>query len=119
MPGMRRREFVRLFGGAVVAGPLAALAQQTTIPVVGWLGSASPEPWAHFIAEFQSGLSERGYYEGRNVVIDYRWAENQYDRLPALAAELVRRQVAVIVASGGTVTPMAAKAATSTIPIVF
>jgi putative ABC transport system substrate-binding protein len=96
-----------------------ARAQQPTMPVIGFLGSASAEPSAGFLAMFRSGLEETGYVEGQNVTIEYRWAENQYDRLPGLAADLVRRRVSVIVASGGPVTPTAAKAATSTIPIVF
>jgi putative ABC transport system substrate-binding protein len=115
---MRRREFVSLIGGAV-AWPIAARAQQPAMPVVGFLHSGSPGPFASFVAAFHQGLGEAGYIEDKNVRIEYRWAENHYDRLPALAAELVRMQVAVIVASGGGVTPAAAKAATSIIPIVF
>ena len=118
MPGMRRREFVSLIGGAV-AWPIAARAQQPAMPVVGFLHSGSPGPFASFVAAFHQGLGEAGYIEDKNVRIEYRWAENHYDRLPALAAELVRMQVAVIVASGGGVAPAAAKAATSIIPIVF
>jgi putative ABC transport system substrate-binding protein len=98
---------------------VAARAQQGAMPVVGFLGSASAGPIGHFLAAFHQGLGESGYVEGRNIVIEYRWADNRYDRLPEMAAELVRRQVAVIVASGGPVPAVMAKAATSTIPIVF
>ena len=116
---MQRREFITLVGGAAAAWPLAADAQKLAMPVIGVLESGSATSTTSLSAEFHAGLKESGFVEGQNVTIEYRRAEAQYDRLPAFAAELVGRQVAVIVASGATVSPFAAQAATKIIPIVF
>jgi len=114
-----RREFISLLGGAAATWPVAARAQQAAMPVVGILASVSPAPYAGFIAAIKEGLRQTGYIEGRNVTIEYRWAEGHYDRLPQQAIELVDRGVAVIILVGGGPTIAAAKAATATIPIVF
>ena len=116
---MRRREFITLLGGAAAAWPLAARAQQAAMPVIGFLNSGSSEAYRDRLRGFRQGLKDTGYSEGENVVVEYRWADNQIDRLSVLAAELVRRRVTVITAAGGPAAALAAKAATTTIPIVF
>jgi putative ABC transport system substrate-binding protein len=116
---MRRREFISILGGAVAASPFAARAQQGALPVIGFMSSRAPEDSRNVLAAFRKGLSEGGLVEGKNVIIEFRWAGGDFGRLPAFATELVSKRVAVIVAAGGDPSGLAAKAATSTIPIVF
>jgi putative tryptophan/tyrosine transport system substrate-binding protein len=116
---MKRREFITLLGGAAATWPFAAEAQQPAMPVIGYLSSRSPDETAHLVAAFRRGLGENGFVGGQNVTIEYRWALGQYDQLPAMALELVRHPVTVLTTTGAEPSAFAAKAATSTIPIVF
>src|SRR6478672_6267436 len=115
---MKRRKFITLLGGAA-AWPLGARAQQSTMPIIGYLSARSPDDTTHLVEAFRQGLKESGVIDGQNVTVEYRWALGQYGRLPAIAAEFARRPVAVIVATGGEPAALAAKTASSTVPIVF
>jgi len=116
---MQRRDFIKVVAGSVAAWPLAARAQQSAVPVIGFMSGRSPDGSKHLLVAFHQGLAEQGFVEGKNVAVEYRWALGEYDKLPALAADLVERRVAVLAAVGGDVSARAAKQATSTIPIVF
>ena len=116
---MRRREFIALLGGAAFSGPVAARAQQTAMPVIGWLSNGSPEGFKPFLAAFHRGLAETGFVEGQNISIEYRWAERRTERLSEMATDLVQRRVSLIAVGGGNQAALAAKSATATIPIVF
>src|SRR5205809_5222486 len=116
---MNRRDLLRLLAGTALTSPVLVTAQQPTLPLIGYLSARSPQDTGHLVDAFRRGLGEGGFVEGQNVMIEYRWALGQYDRLPAMAAELVRRPVTVLASAGGEPAALAAKAATSTIPIVF
>src|SRR5262249_17978848 len=116
---MRRRELIAFVGCTAATWSLAARAEKWAMPVIGFLNSASPQPFANYVSGFRVGLKQTGYIDGQNVTIEFRWTEGHYDSLPEMAADLVRRKVAVLVSTGGSPSVMAAKAATETIPIVF